>query len=142
MMMGSPPRTLNGSGSQRVLIVDDNHDAALIFKRGFEILTNYEVETAVGSRQALQQCQKQPFDLLIVDYRLPEMDGLTLAMWVQQLFPKTAVILMSGLGNIPADRFHDNLSIHTILSKPIAFTDLCQVAKEAIQGGRTGPALC
>ncbi len=141
-MMENPPHILNQSGSQRVLIVDDNHDAALIFKRGFEILTDYTIETAADSRQALEHCQKQPFDLLIVDYRLPEMDGLTLAMWVQHLFPKTAVIVMSGLGNIPADRFESDLSIHSILSKPVAFTELCQVAKEALRGGVTVPALC
>ncbi len=71
----------------RILIVDDYLDAAHVFKRGFELLTDFDVAVALNSRQALQYIQQEPVDLLIVDYQLPDMDGVMLTAWIQALYP-------------------------------------------------------
>lgn len=117
----------------RILIVDDYSDAAHIFKRGFELLTDFDVAVALSSRQALQYIQQKPVDLLIVDYLLPDMDGVILAAWVQTLYPQTKVILISGSGNIEQHPALHEASIYRVLGKPISFTELCRIATEALQ---------
>ena len=95
-------------------------------------MTTFDVAIATSSRQALQYVRHQPIDLLIVDYRLPELDGVMLAAWIQTLYPQTKIIIMSGSGNIEQHMAIDDISVYCVLSKPINFAELCRIATEAL----------
>ncbi len=60
----------------RVLIVDDEEDLRdileLIYTR-----CGTTVETAANGQEALEKCQSQTFDLIVSDYHMPQMDGLS-----------------------------------------------------------------
>ncbi len=85
---------------RRILIVDDNavdrsHVVRTLRKRLGE-LTVVEADTGAEALLALLQ---QPFDVVLVDYLLPDMDGLDVLSTVAREFPGAARILLSGQGN-------------------------------------------
>src|SRR5262245_32824449 len=58
----------------RVLIVDDNRDVAALLA---DMLgdAGYQVDTATSAQDALRRIEVEPFDLIVSDVRMPEMDG-------------------------------------------------------------------
>ena len=80
----------------RLLIVDDEDYDVFALQRGLGKLPDCQVDTASSGEQALQLFEKGPFDVLITDYNMPGMDGLMLAARVRQLYPQTAIIMVSG----------------------------------------------
>jgi len=82
-----------------VMVVDDNpvdrHLAgALLAKR-----PEMKVLFAENGRQALDQIEKQPPDLVLTDLHMPEMDGLELVVEVRKSFPLVPIILMTAFGS-------------------------------------------
>jgi adenylate cyclase len=63
--------------SGRLLVADDNKVNRLLLTRTLE-LQGHSVATAANGRVALEMLQREPFDLLLLDMEMPEMDGFTL----------------------------------------------------------------
>jgi len=83
------------NGKSSVLIVDD--DAALldVFKRGLSS-EDYHCEAAVTAAAALELIDKIPFDVMVTDIILPDMNGFKLTENAKRLRPNMAVIIMTG----------------------------------------------
>jgi CheY-like chemotaxis protein len=87
--------------SLSILYVDDESDqriflAALLEYRGFR------VRTARRALDALELMATERFDLVIVDYELPDMTGAQLAHEIRAIEPSARVILFSGRAHLPA----------------------------------------
>jgi adenylate cyclase len=61
-------------GTGTILVVDDNKVNRLLLKRSLE-LQGHNVEFAEQGRIALQMLRSRPFDLILLDIQMPEMDG-------------------------------------------------------------------
>jgi two-component system, cell cycle sensor histidine kinase and response regulator CckA len=68
----------------RILVVDDNRDLAENIR---DILSDngYEVSAAYDGQGAIAHCRERPFDVVLVDYKLPDMDGLELQARLSEL---------------------------------------------------------
>jgi DNA-binding response OmpR family regulator len=87
---------------KHVLIVDDNQDILFFLEWGIKRMWPHYQVTAVGEGfAALQQLRQGSVDLMLVDYRLPDMTGLELAQTVRAISPETQIVMMSA--NKPAD---------------------------------------
>ena len=85
---------------KRVLIVDDEAGIRLALSHLIEdTRPHYEVATAESAEEAMRLIKEAPFDVMLTDYRLPEMDGLTLAQCANESSPKTWSILMTAYGS-------------------------------------------
>ena len=78
-----------------ILIVDDEK---VVRESLFDWFTEdgYQVETADSGRQALQRLQESICDILLVDIKMPEMDGLELQRKVKQIAPEAVIIIMTA----------------------------------------------
>jgi DNA-binding NtrC family response regulator len=117
---------------RRILIVDDEENVTLTLQRGLKVLPNCEIATATGAQQALELFAQRSFDLLITDYRMSGMDGIALAARVQELYPGTATIIITGYGSQMLHRQAAGTSIRRILEKPVKLTEIRTVASEAL----------
>ncbi len=116
MMPLTPP---SATRPRRILLVDDEVNQLTILKSGLAKLPNCEVAVTTGGRQALSLFAQQVFDLLITDYHMPRMDGLTLAAAVRQQYPSTQVIMLTAYGDeILGPQIEDGL-VRLILEKPV-----------------------
>jgi len=92
-----PPFAPGPGRSGRVLLADDDAAAAKVLadvlrRAGFCVLV------AHSGTQALRRLCAEPFDLLITDIVMPEMDGLDLLRWLRRLQTSVPAIALSGDG--------------------------------------------
>ena len=113
---------------QRILIVDDEENVVLTLKDGLDKLPNCEVLTAMSGEEALRLFDEAPFDLLITDYRMLDIDGMTLAAHVRQTYPQTSIVMVTAYGNETLRRQAAEASISRVLEKPIALAEIRSVA--------------
>ena len=79
----------------KVLVVDDDSGmrevlGIMLAKEG------YEVSSASGGREALSSCQRQKFDVVITDLKMPKMDGIEVLKGIKEASPETMVILITA----------------------------------------------
>ncbi len=115
-----------------VLVVDDE---PLIRWSVTETLADLglDVEQADCAASALQAITTTalPFDVVVLDLRLPDMHDLSLLATIRQLLPATPVVLMTAFGTpeIMADARH--LGVSAVLNKPFELGELSRVVLEA-----------
>ena len=78
---------------KRILIAEDEQALTFILTEGLRDL--YEVDTANDGMEALSKIQEKSYDLLLTDYKMPQMTGITLAQQVRKLSPDTAIVIQS-----------------------------------------------
>lgn len=102
----------------RLIVVDDDKvfritTSALLSARG------YVVDTAAGSGEAVEKLQQTTYDLMILDLRMPDMDGLRLIEVLRLRGDSTPVLMISGFGTIDAAVRAVHLGADDFLTKPV-----------------------
>jgi CheY-like chemotaxis protein len=82
------------------LLVDDN-EALLVLQKLLLQEAGLMVFSASNGEEALRIAQRQRFDLAVVDYHLPKMNGAQLARELKRGNPAIRVLLLSGSGEVP-----------------------------------------
>ena len=79
----------------RVLIVDDEPSIVSLLARSLQA-RGYQVRSAAGGQEAIALLESESFDLLIVDLKMPDVDGLTVIRRGKELDPYLAVLVITG----------------------------------------------
>lgn len=111
----------------RILLVDDEPGILEGLQMLFE-LEGYEVLTASDGEQALELVRDAHPDLVLTDYMMPRMDGLTLVTALRAE-PETAALLIvvSSAVTLPAGEARD--SADAILRKPVSIDQVLEVVE-------------
>jgi CheY-like chemotaxis protein len=117
---------------RRILVVDDEESITMILQDGLERLPNCEILTAANGEEALHLFQQQAFDMLITDYKMPGTDGMTLAARVRQLYPNTAIMMLTAYSSDELREQAAQVSIRRILDKPIKLDQVRSAVKEEL----------
>jgi CheY-like chemotaxis protein len=78
---------------RRALIVDPEEAKTLSIRDSMKTLSNCDITITTSGEQAWQLFEQQPFDLLVTDYKMPSVEGMTLVERVRQSYPRTSIIL-------------------------------------------------
>ncbi|VAX27426.1 hypothetical protein MNBD_NITROSPIRAE02-809 [hydrothermal vent metagenome] len=84
-----------GNGSLRILVVDDDAIVVDVF-RGFLELLGHEATVTCSPLKALDMLVKEKFDFVLVDFRMPEMNGLTFMQKAEEFIDKNRLWLLTG----------------------------------------------
>ena len=95
----NPQTGADGQG-QVVLCVDDATVSLSLRKQVLEA-SGYRVLTAENGAEALKIFSSEPVDLVILDYKLPEMNGDVLAGRIRDLRPSVPILMFSGYVDLP-----------------------------------------
>lgn len=131
---------------KRILVVDDLPEVVAMFKEASRRLRGLSVEmtTEVNSQRALELVKTHPFDLVVSDFRMSQVDGIELLTAARAADPRGYRILMTGYNEIPAgiDRIRE-ANVDAYVQKPIRgaelvllLTDFLQAKDVAIQEHR------
>jgi CheY-like chemotaxis protein len=103
----------------RILVVDDD-PLTVNFISNFLLKEGYEVTEAYDGAKAIELIENSHFDLVLSDVRMPQLDGVALALQVRSMHRNLPIILMTG---VPSD-ITANLYNVPCLSKPLSLDDL------------------
>ena len=84
----------------KILVVDDEASIREMIKKGLSQMGGFNVETAQNGAEANEKIEKEIFDLVLTDLKMPEMDGLELLKNIKGTRPEVMVILMTAYGSI------------------------------------------
>lgn len=118
--------------THRILVVDDEASVA----GALELILGeqgYEVKTAATAREAETLLAGCPFDLVFVDLRLPDDDGIGLLQRIKGDTPETEVILMSAHGSLDITIEAIKRGAFYYVEKPFTPEQVVMLAKRALQ---------
>lgn len=82
----------------RVLVVDDEYGPRESI--AFTLGTEFEVDTAERAAEALQKVARESYAVIILDIRMPEMDGIKALARIRELDREVAVVMLTGYGTL------------------------------------------
>ncbi len=106
-----------------VLVVDD--EDALRSVLSTELLSEgYVVETAADGDDAIAILQQKQFDLVLLDIKMPRVDGFEVLRFIKQRYPSTKVIMLTGFADLKNAIESKKLGAEDFVSKPYDLVDL------------------
>ena len=115
-----------------ILIVDDEQVVRLSHLRSLAT-ANFDA-TAVGSgTEALSLMECHRFDVVFLDIRMPDLDGITVLKTIKHRWPESEVVIITGYPTIETAKDAVKLGAYHYLVKPVSPKDVVTAAKEAIR---------
>jgi two-component system response regulator HydG len=114
-----------------ILVVDDEVDTC---RNLSDILSDlgYHVDTAYDGAGALELARKNPYDIALLDLRMPGMDGLTLYRELRKVQPGTVAIVVTAYASKAATEEALAAGAWQVLAKPVDFPRLLALVNEAL----------
>lgn len=113
----------------KILIVDDE-EIQRISLRDELLEAGYETRAVESPQIALKLLQKETFDIILTDQKMPGMDGLALLQRVKQMQPNVTVIIMTAYGTVESAVQAMKSGAYHYLTKPFNTDELLQVLKQ------------
>ncbi len=107
----------------RVLIVDDEKDFVQMFSLRLQA-QGEKVSTAYSGKDALKVLAQDPIDVVILDIRMPGMDGIDTLKQIKITYPLVEVILLTGHGSTETAVEGMKLGAFDYLMKPAEFEEI------------------
>jgi DNA-binding NtrC family response regulator len=116
----------------RVLIADDERPQRDILQMILEA-EGFETAAAVNGRQALEAARATPFDIVLTDLKMPDLNGIELLSELQQAQPGQCVIIMTAHGTIDSAVDAMRKGAFDYLTKPLEKDELLLVLRRAME---------
>lgn len=118
---------------QTILIVDDEKDLLSGLKRLIAPELNCEVLTASSAQEAIKFIEHGYVDIVLSDFRMPQMDGMELLSIIKKIAPQTSVVLMTAYGCIELAVEALKLGAYDFLTKPLDEERLLHVLSNCLE---------
>ncbi len=118
-----------------ILIVDDEEVVRLSHLRSLQG-ADCNARAAEDGRQALQVMEQDPFDVVLLDLRMPGLDGMDVLKTIKQRWPKSEVVIITGYPCIESAKEALRLGAFDYLAKPLGPAEIVKAARNAINQKR------
>ncbi len=124
-------------GEMNVLLVDDEREfldvmSKRLRKRGVSL------EGVTSGGEAVRKVAEEPIDVVVLDMRMPDMDGLTVLRAIKQSRPEVEVIMLTGHANVEAAVEGMQLGAFDYLMKPVDLDELLYRLQDAFKRKQLG----
>ena len=116
-----------------IVVVDDEPTIVLMCRRVLES-QGHAVHGFTSVPQALAHLQAQPADLLVVDYKMPELNGIEFTQRAWQLRPGLRVVMITAHGTREVMSKATESGVQSIVLKPFTPSELARGVAAAIEG--------
>jgi DNA-binding NtrC family response regulator len=124
------------SKKARILIVDDEEDITLILKKGLEKY-DYEIDTFNDPLLALSSFRAGSYDLILLDIRMPKMDGFELYEQLQNIDSRVKICFMTAYEvytEALKELFPESYSSICFIKKPFSVQDFVErIRREMVE---------
>jgi DNA-binding NtrC family response regulator len=110
--------------TMKILVVDDEAPIREMLKKGLSQMGGFAIDVAQNGQEAIEKIEKDVFDLVLTDLKMPEMDGIELLKTIKGTRPEVMVILMTAFGSIQTAVEAIKIGANDYITKPIDFNEL------------------
>jgi DNA-binding NtrC family response regulator len=114
-----------------VLIVDDEEVVRRAHRRSLEAF-DCLTRSAADGKAAILAMEEQPSDLILLDIRMPGLDGMDVLKTIKARWPDCEVVIITGYPDIDAAKEAVRLGAYDYIAKPVAPDDVLKAANDAI----------
>ena len=107
----------------KILIVDDEKIKRMTLKEDLEE-AGYDASISSSGQDALELLRKEPFDVVVTDFKMQQMDGIELLKMTKAYYPDTHVIMMTAYGTVETAVESMKLGAYDYITKPYDFDEL------------------
>jgi len=127
---------MNGPKTAHILVVDDEATTRVSLAEVLR-LEGYEVLVAASGEEALDIVDEQPkVDLMVVDLKMPGMDGLQVTERVQKQSPETVIVLLTAFGTLETAIQAMRRGAHDYLLKPCPIPQILESVRRGLNKQR------
>jgi DNA-binding NtrC family response regulator len=117
---------------EKILLIDDDEGLIHFLSRFFQ-RKRYDVSACLSARDAIETMAQKDFDLILLDYKMPELNGLDALTQIKKIDTKTPVILMTAYGTTELAIEAMKRGAYDYLVKPFEHKDLTRIVGEALE---------
>ncbi|HEY4612719.1 MAG TPA: response regulator, partial [Bacteroidota bacterium] len=81
----------------QILIADDEESITFLLQTELEEFPEYEVDTALNGTEAINLIQSKPYDVALLDIKMPRVSGLEVLKFITEHSPSTQVIMLTNV---------------------------------------------
>ncbi len=124
----------NSNDNQTVVIVDDEEMVLTSLSSFLALETDYNVETFTSAKKALEFIKRSDVGLVISDYLMPEMDGISFLAKVKEVKPQIPRIILTGYADKEnAIKAINDVGLFQYIEKPWSNDDLLIILRNGLE---------
>ena len=122
------------NGNPTIILVDDEDMVLTSLSSLLQLETEYDVQTFTSAKEALEYADKNDIDLVISDYLMPEMDGITFLGHVRNVKPDVPRIILTGYADKEnAIKAINEVGLFQYIEKPWENDDLLIIIRNGLE---------
>ena len=122
---------------KKVLVVDDERRVRELLKTALEdVYGLFAVTTAVDGREALEILGTERFSLVLTDLQMPGVDGIGVMHCVQDFYPGTPVMIITGFGTPDQVQYAQEQGAAAVIAKPFVIRELVEKIEQVLDESR------
>ena len=119
------------AGKKKILVVDDEDSLRTVLSSELAG-EGYEVETAADGDEAMEVVQAKTFDLVLLDIKMPKVDGFEVLKFLKSKYPNIKVIMLTGFADLKNAIESKKLGAEDFVSKPYDLVDLLTTIERVV----------
>jgi two-component system NtrC family response regulator len=118
-----------------ILAIDDEPNIRRLIRNEFT-LEGYEVTTAKNGEEGLALIRQKPFDVVLLDIKLPKINGLDVLRKIKETSDAMEVIMITGYSDVQSAVSSLKLGARDYVTKPFKLDDLLAIVQKAVSNGK------
>lgn len=115
----------------RILVVDDEEALRVVLSAELEG-EGYQVTSAADGQEAINILTTKEFDLILLDIKMPNVDGFEVLKFVKERWPQTKVVMLTGFADLKNAIESKKLGAEDFVSKPYDLVDLLTTVERVL----------
>jgi DNA-binding NtrC family response regulator len=117
---------------RRILIVDDELSVRSSLEEWFRE-DGFQVESAADGQAGLRAMAHGPFDIVLLDLKMPGMDGIALQKRIREIDPRATIIILTAYASVETAVEALKLGAYDYVTKPVDPDDLANLVRNALR---------
>ncbi|NOZ68545.1 MAG: sigma-54-dependent Fis family transcriptional regulator [Deferribacteres bacterium] len=117
---------------KKILVIDDE----AIVRRSCERTLQpegFDTKVSASGKEGIELLEKEPFDLVLLDLKMPDMDGIEVLKKIKAAWPETKVVIITGYSTVETAVKTLKLGAHNYIEKPFTPDTLVNAVKEVFE---------
>jgi len=119
------------TGRTKILVVDDELIQRESLSGWFKKF-GYDVDNAENARRSMELLDQKDYDLVFLDIRMPDVDGITLLERIKTTYPTTQVVMLTACGSVETAVEAMKLGACDYVTKPVEPGDLVRIVQQSL----------